>query len=290
MEKDILHSIKSIEKSVENIQIALGRIEGRQLEKINNIMDGEFKVFSQWGEDGILQYLVKNLEISNKRFVEFGVQNYKEANTRYLLIHDNWSGLVIDGDSDNVKEIIHDDLYWRYNLKAVCSFVTAENINEILLSQNMHGEIGLLSIDIDGNDYWVWQAIHCIDPMIVICEYNHRFGKTDAVTIPYRKDFRREKAHYSNIYYGASISALHALARRKGYAMVAGNSNGNNLFFVKKNLLNVKIKEISIEEAFQQAQFRESRDVEGNLNFLPINEEMRILSKLKMVQVERDEV
>ena len=286
--KAMFQKINTIERKLENVQISLGRVEQRQLEKNDDINEGEFKVFSQWGEDGIIQYLVENLKIQDRRFVEFGVQDYKESNTRYLLVHNNWSGLVIDSDEENVKKIQNDEIYWRYNLKAICSFVTAENINDILFSQNIKGEIGLLSIDIDGNDYWVWKAISCIEPSIVICEYNHRFGKEDAVTIPYDSDFRREKAHYSNIYYGASISALNLLAKQKEYTLVAGNLNGNNLFFVKSSLLNSKVKEMSIEDAYHKGQFRESRGCDGRLSFLEAIEEAAILKKLKLVYVEKN--
>src|SRR5271165_1413709 len=135
--------LRSIEESSKRMQEALGRIEGRQLENLpaGAIQAAEFRVFSQWGEDGILQHLLRHIEVSRKIFVEFGVENYTESNTRYLLVHDNWAGLVIDGSSKNVDFIKSDEIYWRYNLKAECAFITRENINDLIRRNGISGEI-----------------------------------------------------------------------------------------------------------------------------------------------------
>ncbi len=247
----------------------------------------EFQVYSQWGEDGIIQYLVNNLDISRKIFIEFGVENYIESNTRFLLRNNDWSGLVIDGSENNINFIRHDEIYWQNNLKAVCKFITAENINEIFLENGFSGKIGILSIDIDGNDYWVWKAIDVVDPDIVICEYNTRLGKEKALTIPYDPNFMRFKAHYSGLYGGASIRALTLLANEKGYALVAGSLKGVNLFFVKRELLNEKIKEKSIDEVYRENQFRDARDAFGQLCYLSREEEQKILKNMPVVDIEK---
>ncbi|MFM6496415.1 MAG: hypothetical protein ACKPHF_05825 [Dolichospermum sp.] len=270
------------------LQETLGRIEARQLETLNSksIRDNEFRAFSQWGEDGIIQFLIRNVPINRKIFVEFGVQNYTESNTRFLLINNNWSGLVIDGGSEEISYIKNDPIYWQYNLKAVNSFITKDNINQIISDNGIQGEIGLLSVDIDGNDYWVWQAIDCINPAIVISEYNFRFGANKAVTVPYDASFVRSKAHYSNIYYGASLKALCILADKKGYAFVGCNSAGNNAFFVRKDLKPDAINEITVQEGYVKGQFRESRDEKGNLLYLSLEEEQNILNSLPLVEIE----
>jgi hypothetical protein len=103
--------------------------------------------------------------------------------------------LVIDQNEESVRYIKNDPIYWQYNLKAVRRFITKDNINSLLVENGVQGEIGLLSIDIDGNDYWVWQAIDVISPAIVIVEYNFRFGMNKAITIPYDEYFDRAKAH-----------------------------------------------------------------------------------------------
>lgn len=260
------------------LKLALGRIEGKI--SSDNI---EYKVFSQWGEDGIIQYLINNIDISNKTFIEFGVENYTESNTRFLLINNGWSGLVIDGSEENINYIKNDPIYWTYNLKTDCSFITAENINEIFVKNGISGKIGLLSIDIDGNDYWVWKNINVIDPDIVICEYNPRFGKEKAVTIPYRPDFLRHKAHYTGIYFGASIKALNNLAESKGYDIVYANEA--NLFFIKKELCNEIVKKRDVESLYRKNNYQDSRDKDGVLNRISYEEEQEIIWSLPLIEI-----
>jgi hypothetical protein len=278
--------LRSVEERCKGIQEALGRIEGRQLRDLPaaDVHGSEFRVFSQWGEDGILQHLLRHVAVSRKLFVEFGVQNYTESNTRYLLMNNNWSGLVIDGSSENVDYIKSDEIYWRYNLKAECAFITRDNINDLIRRNGIAGEIGLLSVDIDGIDYWVWEAIDCVVPSLVVAEYNARFGSERAVTVPYDAEFVRSSAHYSNIYYGASLAALCRLGKRKGYSFVGCNTAGNNAFFVLNELRPPGLPELTPEEGFVKLQFREARDASGSLAFLTGEQEAAILKQLPLVE------
>ena len=136
--------------------------------------EAEFKVFSQSGEDGILQYIIQESGIKDdeKIFVEFGVEDYSEANTRFLLINNFWRGLIIDGNKVNMNKVKNSDLYWKTNLTAVDAWIDKENINQLIGDSGFSGAIGVLSIDIDGNDYWVWEQISIVDPVIVIIEWN----------------------------------------------------------------------------------------------------------------------
>lgn len=256
----------SLISNIYRIQEALGRIEQRQLVQCTDYRQAEFRVFSQWGEDGIIQYVLHHVSIDRPIFVEFGVENYTESNTRFLLTNNQWAGLVIDGSAENIDYIRRDQIYWASNLKAEHSFITKENINELLSKNGIAGDIGLLSVDIDGNDYWVWQAINTISPRIVICEYNSHFGPTAEVTTPYDVAFTRDAAHFSKIYYGASISALTSLASSKGYSLVASNSVGNNVFFVRNDLVG-KLPLISPTQAYRHSQFREYHDETGKLTY-----------------------
>ena len=199
------------------------------------LREAEFKVFSQWGEDGIIQYLISRVEVPVPYFVEFGVENYLESNTRFLLLNDNWSGLIMDGSEANMQYVRGDAIYWRHELQAVSAFITAENINELLRAHVQQRDIGILSVDIDGNDYWVWRAIDAVEPCIVVAEYNSVFGPELQVTVPYQPDFNRTKAHHSNLCWGASLAALCQLGVQKGYAFVGSNSAGNNAFFVRED-------------------------------------------------------
>jgi len=282
-----LRKIDDLQVRVRNIQEALGRVEARQVSgtPISSLSQAEFRVFSQWGEDGIIQRLIHEVPIDRRIFVEFGVQDYQESNTRFLLMHDNWAGLVIDGDQGNIDKIRQDEIFWRYNLKAECAFVTRDNINTLLINNGVVGDIGLLSIDIDGNDYWVWKAIEAVSPRVVVVEYNARFGPDRAVTVPYDERFTRSRAHYSMIYYGASLSALVSLGARKGYDFVGANSAGNNAFFVRRDLRSSSLPVLTAAEGFVASQFRESRGENGQLMFLTVDEEQRILKDLPLVEV-----
>ncbi len=259
----------------------------RQQANVRSLKEIEFSAFSQWGEDGIIQYLIHRVLIENRTFVEFGVENYTESNTRFLLLNDNWHGLVLDASQSHIDFIRRDPIYWKFDLTASCQFVTRENINEVLLGCGLGGDIGLLSIDIDGNDYWVWDEIDCIEPRIVICEYNSLFGPKHAITVPYRADFVRTRAHYSNLYYGASLAALCRLATKKGYGFVGTNSAGSNAFFVRNDLLQ-NVTTTSAVEGFVQSKVRESRSEQGRLTFLRGDERLRLIEDLPVIDLERD--
>lgn len=265
---------------ITKIQEALGRIEMRQCAGPGvSPEDREFKVFSQWGEDGIIQHLIRNVSIGRKLFVEFGVENYQESNTRFLLTNNHWAGLVLDGSVSNIEFIKRDTIYWASNLKAEHVFITTGNINNVLGAAGITGDIGLLSVDIDGNDYWVWEAIDSISPRIVICEYNSHFGPKARVSTPYDPAFVRDSAHFSKIYYGASIAALDSLAQLKGYSLVASNGAGNNLFFVRNDVRG-PLPVLSCAQAYRRPVFREYHDERGNLTFEDFDTRLRHIGRL----------
>ena len=245
----------------------------------------EFKAFSQWGEDGILQYLIHNLPIRNRTFIEFGVEDYRESNTRFLLLHDDWQGFVMDGSERHIAVIRRDDLFWRHDLQARVAFVTRESIDALLAGSGFDPDVGLLSIDIDGNDYWVWEAITCIRPRLVVCEYNGLFG-LDPVSVPYDPAFRRTAAHHSNLYFGASITALGHLAAAKGYVFVGANRAGCNAFFVRADLAPEGLG-IEPAQGAVEGLARQSRDERGALTFLRGDERRRRIAHLPVVDVIR---
>ena len=257
------------QEATDGVRLAIGRQESRYVraQTFPSIRQAEFQVFSQWGEDGIIQYLLSKVPIAQPIFVELGVQDYSESNTRFLLCHDNWRGLIVDAGGSHQKFLRGQGLDWRYDVTAVSSFVTVENVDSILKNARIQGEIGLLSIDIDGNDYWVLKALTAVSPRILIVEYNSVFGWELPVAVPYRADFERGKAHFSNLYYGASIAALIGLARTRGYVCVGGNSTGNNVFFVRSDVLG-SLAEISPRDAWAESRFRESRGPDGRLTLL----------------------
>lgn len=258
---------------------------------LGRISESEFKVFSQFGDDGIIQYLIHKIDIPAdvQTFIEFGVQDYQESNTRFLLMNNNWRGLILDGDQANMDKVINGGDYWRHELTAVAAFIDRDNVNDLFVRHGFSGEIGLLSIDIDGNDYWVWERIAAVNPIIVVAEYNSTFGAQHAVTIPYDPAFQRSRAHYSNLYWGASLKALCTLAERKGYAFVGSNCAGNNSYFVRTDKLG-DLKPVPVEQGYVAARFRESRDTGGALTFLNGNAKLREIRDLALYDVEIGQV
>ena len=240
--------------------------ENRRKECVKQLSDVEFSGFSQWGEDGIIDWLIEKLPKIPKTFIEFGVENYKESNTRMLLYLRNWRGLILDGSDDHVQNIRQQNIYWRYDLTAKAAFIDRDNINDLISDAGLSGNIGLLSIDIDGNDYWIWKAVDVVKPVIVICEYNAVFGDMHKLTVPYHKKFRRTLAHHSNLYFGASLPALISLGEEKGYKFIGSTSTGLNAFFVRNDYAPELINSIDEIKAFPSV-FREARNESGNLIF-----------------------
>jgi hypothetical protein len=249
-------------------KVNLGQIQASMNASKSNIRglgEVEFQVFSQYGDDGIIQFLLSKIPFVNKTFIEFGVENYREANTRFLLINNYWSGMVIDGDPKNIQHIQNEDIYGYYDLRAYCSFITKENINQLLHSSGFHSEVGILSIDVDGNDYWIWNEISAIQPEVVICEYNSLFGFELSVTIPYEPSFVRGNGK-PLFFYGMSLNAAVQLAQQKGYFFIGCNSAGNNAYFInKKHKDLLGDMERSTEAGYNLAIFSESKNEEGNI-------------------------
>ena len=251
-----------------------------------NLKHYEFKVFSQWGEDGIIQRLANVIEIKEKTFIEFGVEDFSESNCRFLLMKDNWSGFVIDGSARNISRLKQSDVYWKHDLSAVDAFITKDNINDLLAKSRFGKELGILSIDLDGNDYYVLEAIEFFSPRILICEYNAVFGVSRRISVPYDPSFVRGEKHFSCLYYGASLGAIKHAAMKKGYSLVGTNTAGNNAFFVRNDLLNDKVAVLDCEEAFTPSKFRESRDHEGRITFISGDARLDLIKGLPVLNVE----
>jgi hypothetical protein len=242
-----------------------------------------FKVFSQWDEDGIIQYLINKIPIENKTFIEFGVENYEESNTRFLLLNNHWQGLVLDASATDVRYIQTDRIYWEFDLQAKCTWITRDNVNSLLAEAGFSDDIGLLSIDIDGNEYWIWEAIQSIRPRIVIVEYSSLFGLLP-ISIPYKEDFDRTVAHFSTLYYGCSLAALSHLAKKKGYLLVGSNVWGHNAFFVRSDVAG-EFKGLEPEEAYVLSKFRESRDQAGRPSYVRGGDRIKLIEHLPVVNV-----
>jgi hypothetical protein len=249
------------------------------------LADYEFRIFSQWGEDGILQYLTRNLPLPNKTFIEFGVEDFFESNCRFLMMKDLWAGFVIDGSAANISRLQSSYFYWRHQLRSKASFITAENIRALLDESGFDKDLGILSVDLDGIDYHILERLESWRPGILIVEYNAVFGNSRAVSVPYDPAFQRTRKHYSNLYSGASLPAFCFLTSKRGYGLVGVNSMGSNAFFVRRDLMNDAVREIDPKEGYRDSVFRESLDEHGRLSMLSGQDRLGIISQLPLIDV-----
>lgn len=251
----------------------------------------EFRNFSQTGEDGILHYIFSLIGTTNKRCAEICAGVGSECNSANLILKHGWDALLVDGNENHVargKEFFshHPDskvvppLYLQ-------RWITRDNINDILEDAGFSGELDLFSLDMDGVDYWIWDAITAINPRVVVVEYQSEFGE-EPVTVPYRDDFcaqwvplktqpqdqprdgndnaaaggdsasQRDGGMQFNQYGGASLAAFNKLAKRKGYRLVGANSLGHNAFFIRNDIGMAVFPEVS-EQSCYNGLYRERR-------------------------------
>lgn len=211
-----------------------------------------FRVFSQTDEDGILLYILSLIGSLNKKAVEVCAGDGIECNTANLIINHGWTALLFDGDQKKVKKgrefYSHCKDTYIFPPTFVNAWIDAENVDYLISSHGFTGEVDLLSLDMDGVDYWIWKAINCISPRIVVAEYQALWGPERAVTVPYRKDFSRFDLH--PYYFGASLSAFVKLGREKGYRLVGCNRYGYNAFFIRSGTGEDIFPEVSPDTCF----------------------------------------
>jgi len=263
----------------ETMAILLGGLHAQRVRSLpanTPTSEVEFSVFSQAGEDGIIQFLLAHIPNIPKTFIEFGVETYIESSTRFLLRHDFWRGLVLDGEEAFIEYIKRDKVAWTFDLTVVQAFITKDNLNDLFREAGFSGDLGILSIDIDGNDYWIWDAVTEVNPTMIICEYNATFGAKHAVTVPYKADFSRTKEHFSDLYYGASLPALCHLAEQKGYELVACNRMRHNAFFVRKDSGH-GLPVLPLTDDLVNAPYRNSRNEAGELTFLRGDDRLKVM-------------
>jgi hypothetical protein len=192
-----------------------------------------FKLYSQNDEDGIIQEVFRRIGTTARTFVEFGVETGAECNTAKLLI-EGWRGLWIEAKADNADAIRRRFAPFLQDgrLMLTQDLVTAENIDTLITTGGLAGEVDLVSIDIDYNDYWVWKAITAVRPRVVAIEYNASLRPPLSLTVPYDPHGSWDGSNF----YGASLEALVRLGADKGYRIVGCSIAGVNAFFVRADL------------------------------------------------------
>jgi hypothetical protein len=209
----------------------------KQNGQLPDIKTTGFKVFSQFEEDGILLYLFSVIGEGTKTFIEIGANDGINSNCSNLAVHFGWSGLFFEGDANLIKRgrkfFAKIPTPYHPKPKYVQAIIKRENINELISSNGLSGDIELLSIDIDGNDYWVWDAIEAVSPKVVLIETHTEFG-TNNIVVPYDPNYMYPGKH--PIYHGASVIAMNKLAQKKGYRLVAASDLGINQIFLRNDL------------------------------------------------------
>ncbi|MDC0627759.1 hypothetical protein OAO99_04230 [Candidatus Pelagibacter sp.] len=265
----------------------------KNYESVKKLNDLEFKVFSQNGEDGIIDYLIYSLNINKLKFVEIGVGDYTECNTRFLINSYPFKGLLCDINSklnDNLKYTF--DTH-RGSIKVFNNYVNSSNILEILKSNNFHKKLNLFSIDIDSMDYYVIEKLPNEISDIFIAEYNQNFGPNLEVTVPHLDQFDRHKYHYSGQCYGLSLRALINLMKKKGYVFLGCNVECCNAFFIlesKKDLIKLSFPDENDLTSYFNDYVCDVRDKNGKILNISINERLEYIKDCNIIDLSNNNI
>lgn len=220
---------------------------GKSLPKF---IDTEFRAFSQNGEDGILLYIFSLVGMQTRIAVEVCAGNGIESNSANLIVNHGFNGLLFDGDKKNIQTardfFNHSKDTFVSPPKIVKAWITKDNINDLIEENGINGEIDLLSLDMDGVDYWIWKATNVINPRVVVVEYHEELG-TDPITVPYADNFRKQ-----GTYFGASLPAFTKLAKEKGYRLVGANRQKFNGFYLRNDISPEIFPEVSVGSCLRQ--------------------------------------
>ncbi|MEL6438526.1 MAG: hypothetical protein AAFQ80_04640 [Cyanobacteria bacterium J06621_8] len=232
--------IKNRLKQIPIIQEIERLKEAKRYQNPKNLIPYGDKIYSQSDEDGIIREIFNRIGVTDQVFVEFGIGNGLENNTLSLLF-DNWRGLWIDASSKSVNKIqkYFDQVIKNGQLKIVKSFITKDNINSLIAANINSDQVDLLSVDIDGNDYHILDAIGCISPRVIVIEYNAKFTPPTLFCM----DYDAKHTWNKDDCFGVSLKFLEINLAKKGYYLVGCNLSGTNAFFVRKDLVSDKFLE-----------------------------------------------
>ncbi len=211
----------------------------------------EYSWLSQNGEDGVIRYLFDEIGYESRWFVEFGF-GAVQCNALRLMIHENFNGLLMDGSEENVS-------FFNYTakklgierVKAVQTFITRDNLEDLITGNGVPRDIDFLSLDVDGNDYWFWQELTCIAPRVVCIEYNAGIGPDLSWTVPYDDEFERYAKHPGGFFHGASLTALESLGKSKGYYLIGCDLTGTNAYFLRNDIRIEGVPALTPREAYR---------------------------------------
>lgn len=258
-------AVQVMEKVMIDDYIQRNLFENKKYQIPKKLNRHEHQVYSQNGEDGIIEEILNRIGTTNRYFVEFGVGDGLENNTAYLLTQD-WAGYWIDGNPQYVK-YIQEKFRWMVEKKSLIvkrAIVTAAEIENIFREGSVPEEFDVLSIDIDGNDYWIWKAIQGYHPRVVVIEYNALYP----AHLQWIQKYDAGRKWDSTSYFGVSLKSLELLGVKKGYKLVGCNFTGVNAFFVRKDLVGDKFHEpFTAENHYEPPRYYLKRSVGQKRNF-----------------------
>lgn len=229
------------------------------------MQDTGIRIHSQYDEDGILLFIFALIGTKSKKCIEICSGDGIECNTANLIINHRWVGMLCDGNPLRRQRALNfysahpDTRVWPPRI--IGDWISRENVNQIIAMQGFGGEVDLLSLDMDGVDYWVWDAINEVSPRVVVLEFNHLLGPDVSVTVPYDPSFVAEFTPHGADYSGASLSAFVKLSKAKGYRLVGVNSISTNAFFVRNDIENTWLPEIDPSSCFDHPRAKFGMDV-----------------------------
>ena len=283
--------LKIKKKFITNINYNLGLnnllIMAERYDNITKLEQAECKIFSQNGEDGILNYIICKLEIEKPNFIEIGVGSYVEANTRFIYDRFASKGLIIDVEKNLKKKVFSNVNSWKGDLRVVEEKISTDNINNII-SENCDFKIDIFSLDIDSIDYWIIDKLDANISKVFVAEYNATFGSSLEITVPNLENFNRKDYHYSHLCFGMSLRALINIMTKKNFSFIGTNSVRNNAFFISNNYpIDKYFKNLEIEDInyHVDSNIRESRDLEGNLNYLTGQKKIKEIQDCEVINL-----
>ena len=263
-----------------------------QHQNFRNLWDAEVKVYSQWGEDGILDYICERIGLSKPRVLEIGAGNFSECNSRFLAENRNASVFAVDGREDLISSIETNPLRWKNHIFGQQIWVTPTNINSIIDSAHRAiDQIDIFSLDLDGNDYWILEKANLSSISVIVVEYNALFGHSEAVSVQQDDAFERNAKHFSSLYYGASLKAFVYLLKKREFEFIGTNRVGNNAFFIHRNLISrIPLTANDDYSVYTDWRIREARSERGVLTYESGQNRMEIIGQLEVIDVKTNEI
>ena len=243
-----------VEIGQKQLVLEFNRLKQLPREQRPSLADVGFRVHSQFEEDGILLYIFSLIGTTNKRSIEIGASDGRECNTANFILYHGWRGLLLDGSEKFVKR---GKKFFAGHPNAVLnqpvfihSWITKDNINNIIEDAGFAGEIDLLSVDIDSTDYYIMDAIDSANPRVIICEIHSGIPITEALTIPYSDShFAMDKPYPEVLFRSLSMAAADKLLTKKGYRLIGAHKFGFNVIFMRNDVGTEDFPAIDLESA-----------------------------------------